>query len=69
MRPSCFGMAAFGPLQFRMVVNGVSGDWQPLATLVRLPVLKDLTCPSRPELACKLTGSDLFLPSNPCPAT
>lgn len=56
-----FGMAAFGPLQFRVVVNGISGDWQPLATLVRLPVLKGLTCPSRPELACKLTGSDLFL--------
>jgi len=56
-----FGMAAFGPLQFRVIVNGAIGDWQPLATLVRLPVLKDLTCPSTPELACKLTGSNLFL--------
>ena len=54
-------MSAFGPLQFRVIVNGVTGDWQPLATLVRLPVLKDLTCPSTPELACKLTGSNLFL--------
>jgi hypothetical protein len=55
------GMAAFGPLQFRAVENGVRGDWQSLATLVRLPVLNDLTCPSTPELACKLTGSNLFL--------
>ena len=55
------GMAAFGPLQFRVIVNGVTGDWQPLATLVRLPLLKELTCPSTPELACKLTGFNLFL--------
>jgi hypothetical protein len=56
-----FGMAAFGPLQFRVIINGVSGDWQPLVTLVRLPALKELTCPSTPELACKLTGANLFL--------
>jgi hypothetical protein len=56
-----FGMSAFGPLQFRVIVNGTAGDWQPLATLVRLPVLKDLKCPSTPELACKLTGFNLFL--------
>src|SRR3546814_1604697 len=35
-----FGFSAFGPLKFRPVVNGVAGDWQALATLVRLPVLK-----------------------------
>jgi hypothetical protein len=55
------GMSAFGPLQFRVSLDGVSGDWQPLATLVRLPVLTDLTCPATPELACKLSGSGLFL--------
>jgi hypothetical protein len=32
-----------------------------LGDLVRLPVLKNLTCPSTPELACKLSGSNLFL--------
>jgi hypothetical protein len=56
-----FGSSAFGPLQFRVTANGVNGEWQPLATLVRLPVLKDLQCPATPELACKLTGSNLFL--------
>jgi hypothetical protein len=56
-----FGPSAFGPLQFRVLENGVAGDWQPLATLVRLPELKDLTCPATPELACKLSGANLFL--------
>jgi hypothetical protein len=56
-----FGPSAFGPLQFRVLANNVAGDWQPLATLVRLPVLKGLECPSAPDLACKLSGSDLFL--------
>ncbi|MGH8504501.1 MAG: hypothetical protein ACRETM_00885 [Stenotrophobium sp.] len=56
-----FGPSAFGPLQFRVIAAGVAGDWQPLATLVRLPVLKDLTCPAAPDLACTLAGADLFL--------
>jgi hypothetical protein len=56
-----FGPSAFGPLQFRVVVGGVTGDWQPLATLVRLPKLHELVCPATQELACKLSGSDLFL--------
>jgi hypothetical protein len=56
-----FGSSAFGPLQFRVVAKGISGDWQPLGNLVRLPVLKDLACPSTPELACKLSGVNLFL--------
>ena len=56
-----FGASAFGPLQFRVVVNGVQGDWQPLATLVRLPELTDLSCPASADLACRLSGSGLFL--------
>ncbi len=56
-----FGRAAFGPLQFRVNAGGVAGDWQPLATLVRLPALKAIDCPATSELACKLSGSDLYL--------
>lgn len=56
-----FGFSAFGPLKFRVVNRGVAGDWQPLVTLVRLPVLQALQCPSAAEQACKLTGSNLFL--------
>jgi hypothetical protein len=56
-----FGPSAFGPLQFRIIAGGVGGDWQPLVTLVRLPTLNELKCPATPDLACKLSGSNLFL--------
>lgn len=56
-----FGGSAFGPLKFRIVENGTAGDWQPLATLVRLPELHDLKCPSDASEDCRLSGSNLFL--------
>jgi len=56
-----FGASAFGPLQFRRVVAGVTGEWTPLATLVRLPKLAVVDCPVEPDVACSLSGSDLFL--------
>ena len=56
-----FGASAYGPLKYRVSAKGVAGDWQPLANLVRLPMLKKLDCPETPELACKLTGSSLYL--------
>lgn len=56
-----FAPSASGPLRFRIVEDGVAGDWQPLATLVRLPVLRDLKCPESPDKPCKLTGSRLYL--------
>jgi hypothetical protein len=55
------GPSAFGPLQFRTIVDDVVGDWQPLVTLVRLPVLTELKCPASADLACKLSGANLFL--------
>ena len=56
-----FGTSAYGPLKYRVNVKGVAGDWQSLANLVRLPMLKSLDCPATPELACKLSGSNLYL--------
>jgi hypothetical protein len=56
-----FGMSTFGPLKFRVNIKGVTSDWQPLANLVRLPVLQELKCPPTAELACKLIGTNLFL--------
>jgi len=56
-----FGGSAFGPLKFRVSAKGVNSDWAPLANLVRLPLLKALSCPQTPELACKLVGNNLFL--------
>jgi hypothetical protein len=56
-----FGSSAFGPLRFRVVADGVDGDWQPLGTLVRLPNFDSLKCDVDPDVACKLRGSNLFL--------
>ncbi len=56
-----FGASAFGPLQFRVVTEtDVKGDWQPLATLVRLPTFRSLQC-KQADAPCELKGSDLFL--------
>lgn len=62
----------FGPLRFRLVQPGDApgaraGDWQPLATLVRLPEIERLDCPEpatgtgASASACTLTGRKLFL--------
>jgi hypothetical protein len=57
-----FGPSAFGPLRFRPVeIDRENGDWQPLATLVRIPTLKELRCPDSPDKQCRLIGSNLFL--------
>jgi hypothetical protein len=56
-----FGGSAFGPIRFRPVSSeGIQGDWQPLATLVRVPQLKELRCAEGAAL-CTLVGTDLFL--------
>ncbi len=57
-----FGSSAFGPLRFRPISgNGTTGDWQQLATLVRLPVLDALQCSGGPSQMCTLKGGNLFL--------
>ena len=57
-----FGPSAFGPLHFRAVdSDGATGDWQPLANLVRIPALKNVQCPVAPDKQCTLTGTNLFL--------
>ena len=57
-----FGPSAFGPLQFRPIDgDGGKGDWQPLAVLVRLPLLKEIRCSASPDKPCQLTGANLYL--------
>ncbi len=57
-----FGPSAFGPLQLRPVdERGEHGDWQPLATLVRLPTLQSIECPPDSSQPCTLKGANLFL--------
>lgn len=57
---SALGDSARGPLRFRLVKGSVTGDWHPLATLVRLPRLSAVTC-AQDHATCTLAGSDLFL--------
>jgi hypothetical protein len=54
------GPSAFGKMRFRLVQNAVPGDWQPLGTLVRLPMLQGVACAAA-DMPCTLTGSSLFL--------
>lgn len=57
-----FGPSAFGPIQFRPIQDdGTKGDWQPLAMLVRVPVLKEIHCPDSADQPCRLSGTNLFL--------
>jgi len=60
-----FGASAFGPIQLRAVTaEGVTGDWVPLGTLVRLPGFagtNSLRCPRNPAKPCQLSGANLFL--------
>jgi hypothetical protein len=57
-----FGSSAFGPIRARiMSADGVTGDWMPLGTLVRLPGFKELRCPRAVAKPCTLTGTNLFL--------
>ncbi len=59
---SAFGTSAFGPLRLRAIApDGTTGDWLPLVTLVRLPTLKDLHCPSDATQPCTISGSALYL--------
>jgi len=53
--------STFGPLRFRIVRGGDAGEWQPLATLVRLPIVRELKCPPTRGSMCELIGSGLFL--------
>jgi hypothetical protein len=56
------GASTFGLLQFRPVdEESGKGDWQPLVSLVRTPLLKEVRCPDAPDQPCVLNGSDLFL--------
>ena len=66
-----FGPSTFGQFRFRAVAaDGTHGEWIPLATIVRLPTLTDLHCPTGATASgaaaarqqpCLLTGSALYL--------
>ena len=51
------GPSAFGPLKFRPVSHGAEGDWQPLASLVRMPELKEVRCSPTTNAGSKAANS------------
>jgi hypothetical protein len=59
--PHSLGRSAFGRLRFRAVQGERTGDWKPLATLVRVPSLSGIRCPASSAKECTLSGSNLFL--------
>ncbi len=57
-----FGPSTFGPFHMRAVdPAGTPGEWLPLTTIVRLPTLTELHCPSVATAPCALEGSALYL--------
>ncbi len=66
-----FSSSAFGPLHLRPILtDGTTGDWVPLATLVRLPTFASYSCspntgadvaPAPGAGSCTLTGNGLYL--------
>ena len=57
-----FGPSTFGPFHMRAVdPAGVPGEWLPLTTIVRLPILTELHCPAGQTSSCALEGSALYL--------
>jgi hypothetical protein len=54
------GASAYGPLQVRIVDDRGESDWQPLATLVRLPRIDTIDC-GKERATCRLKGQSLFL--------
>ncbi|MCU1269688.1 MAG: hypothetical protein JWN74_982 [Acidobacteriaceae bacterium] len=53
------GPSAFGPLKFRPVSpDGVEGDWQLLANLVRMPDLKEVRCTAPVKSAGRSPGAE-----------
>jgi len=57
-----FGRSCFGALRFRPVQSdGKKGDWQSLATVVRVPFLTEIHCLKITDKVCSLSGSNLFL--------
>lgn len=66
-----FGPSAFGALQLRVITeDGNTSDWAPLGTLVRTPVIRQITCPARAAFAGRGTTATPTAPApTPYPGT
>lgn len=59
--PAALGASVSGPLKFRLVRGDQASDWQPLATLARLPRIDAVECTSGAAATCTLRGEALYL--------
>ncbi|SFS04174.1 hypothetical protein SAMN05421771_0871 [Granulicella pectinivorans] len=60
-----FGQSGFGKLQMRPVAeDGTTGDWTPLGTLVRTPVISAVHCTTQDAPTCTADGQNFFLVQN-----
>jgi hypothetical protein len=56
------GGSVFGPVRLRAIETGMDpGDWIALGTLVRVPAVTSLACPSDAAKPCELAGASLYL--------
>lgn len=53
------GALAYGPIRFRVWHDDVASNWTSLATIVRLPDIRSVSCPARDK--CQVAGDRLFL--------
>ena len=55
---TALGAAAVGAIKMRLLQGDLTGEWQPLARVVRLPSLSGIACTAT---GCTLSGEDLYL--------
>ncbi len=53
------GALAYGPVRFRIWHDDAPSNWTALATIVRLPDIRSVSCPARDK--CQVAGDRLFL--------
>ncbi|EQB18341.1 hypothetical protein [Sphingobium lactosutens] len=58
--PHALPPGMFGPLQVRLRQDAQASDWQPLATLARMPRIEAIDCEDG-AAECTIRGRDLFL--------
>ena len=63
---AALGAGGTGPIRARLVIDGVAGEWLPVADVVRLPAIEALSCGRKG--ACTLAGERLFLIAAVAPA-
>jgi hypothetical protein len=61
------GSAGYGPARFRLVKDGLPGEWRPLGTVARLPVIRAVSC-GEADGRCTLNGTSLYLLRSIVPA-